>query len=113
MRLDVSKIPYKIFFNMNREREQVYKDKLLEIVNYPKDNIIFIKNFLNNFWKFLKSPINFASRYKCNQVLEYVDKVRCRPFTSKLEIFRKIEIAPRRDSRNVNEGKREKERGPE
>lgn len=34
-----------------------------------------------------------------------------RPFTSKLEIFRKIEIAPRRDSRNVNESdKREKER---
>lgn len=60
---------------MNREREQVYKDKLLEIVNYPKDNIIFVKNFLNNFWKFLKSPINFASRYKCNQVLKYVDKV--------------------------------------
>lgn len=37
-----------------------------------------------------------------------------RPFTSKLEIFRKIEIAPRRDSRNVNEGdKREKERDSE
>lgn len=61
----------------------------------------------------LKSLINFASRYKCNQVLEHVNRMRRRPFTSKLEIFRKIEIAPRRDSRNVNEGEREKERGTE
>lgn len=37
--------------SMNRERE-VYKGKFLEIVNYPKDNIIFVKNFLNDFWKF-------------------------------------------------------------
>lgn len=37
-----------------------------------------------------------------------------RLFTSKLEIFRKIEIAPRPDSRNVNESdEQEKERGRE
>lgn len=65
------------------------KDRFLELANYWKNTnkIIFLrqkvsKSFLREFLKFL---INFARHYKCNQVLERVDKMQRRPFHVKAE----------------------------